>query len=525
MLQTCGRLPTLLFAAALVVSAAACGDIEVPAGESGVDTSDPADTSDTSGAVDDDTAQEDAACIPTTCDAEGANCGVVDDGCGGTMSCGLCSPLNECGGGGTPNVCGCTPDCEGKSCGGDGCGGKCGTCESPTPHCSAGQCTVDECVPDCEGRECGPDGCGDICGSCSGNDACADGVCECQPQCEGKSCGDDGCGGTCGECTGDELVCQAGQCQDTPCEPDCTDKSCGDDGCGGSCGTCTGAHEICYDGSCACKPDCGGLVCGPDGCGGDCGICDEGEVCDGGQCECAPDCDGNACGPDGCGGECGACGSGEICTGGQCEPETTVTGCDGYCGSQSPAGCSCDEACFEAGDCCEDVCEVCGDLAGCTTCEPQCDGKECGDDGCGGTCGACKPDYVCGPEFTCEYWLDPWIGKYTGTANGFVLKEQVCAGEFQLEVNPSTAPVIEGEGFCEGKTGTVEFHIVESDLVEPGQFEGVILSKDPKGEEAKMTFQGQFDGKPPEEGFVNVTVEGPDGKSGLWFDLSGAWGK
>ncbi len=29
-------------------------------------------------------------CSPTSCEAEGASCGRLDDGCGGTLSCGAC---------------------------------------------------------------------------------------------------------------------------------------------------------------------------------------------------------------------------------------------------------------------------------------------------------------------------------------------------------------------------------------------------------------------------------------------------
>jgi hypothetical protein len=47
-----------------------------------------------------------AGCVPTTCAAQGANCGSVADGCGGTLSCGDCIQPDTCGGGGLPNVCG-----------------------------------------------------------------------------------------------------------------------------------------------------------------------------------------------------------------------------------------------------------------------------------------------------------------------------------------------------------------------------------------------------------------------------------
>ena len=81
-------------------------------------------------------------CSPTTCSAQGKNCGSIADGCGGTLSCGSCSSPQSCGGGGTANVCGggttCKPTtcaAQGKNCGSiaDGCGGtlSCGSCTSP----------------------------------------------------------------------------------------------------------------------------------------------------------------------------------------------------------------------------------------------------------------------------------------------------------------------------------------------------------------------------------------------------------
>jgi len=103
------------------------------------------------------------------------------------------------------------------------------------------------CVPQCEGKQCGPDGCGGKCGSCTGTDVCnmETGQCvPCEPKCEGKQCGPDGCGGTCGTCTGTD-VCneETGQC--VPCEPKCDGKECGPDGCGGECGTCPSDKPVC----------------------------------------------------------------------------------------------------------------------------------------------------------------------------------------------------------------------------------------------------------------------------------------
>ncbi len=49
-----------------------------------------------------------AACQPRSC-ADSGQCGVIPDGCGGTIDCGGCTAPATCGGGGTPNVCVCTP--------------------------------------------------------------------------------------------------------------------------------------------------------------------------------------------------------------------------------------------------------------------------------------------------------------------------------------------------------------------------------------------------------------------------------
>jgi len=91
-----------------------------------------------------------APCTPTTCAAKGLNCGTIPDGCGGTLTCGVCAAPQTCGGGGVANVCGvCTPTtCAalGKDCGTipDGCGGTltCGVCTAPQTCGGAGIANV-----------------------------------------------------------------------------------------------------------------------------------------------------------------------------------------------------------------------------------------------------------------------------------------------------------------------------------------------------------------------------------------------
>ncbi len=50
-------------------------------------------------------------CTPRTCADLGINCGPAGDGCGGALSCGTCSGLDICGGGGVPGVCGNSTPC------------------------------------------------------------------------------------------------------------------------------------------------------------------------------------------------------------------------------------------------------------------------------------------------------------------------------------------------------------------------------------------------------------------------------
>jgi hypothetical protein len=77
-------------------------------------------------------------------------------------------------GGADEGPSGCEPECTGRECGTDGCGGTCGTCSTGT--CLAGSC----CFPDCTGRICGSDGCGGSCGECGdrGEDCNVNGQCE-----------------------------------------------------------------------------------------------------------------------------------------------------------------------------------------------------------------------------------------------------------------------------------------------------------------------------------------------------------
>jgi agmatine/peptidylarginine deiminase len=144
------------------------------------------------------------------------------------------------------------------------------------------------CVPNCAGKQCGDDGCGGSCGTCPSGKTCQNYQCVgCTPNCAGKECGDDGCGGSCGACPSGYDCSTTGKCIPW-CTRDCTNKECGDDNCGGSCGTCP-SGKTCQNYQCVeiCVPNCAGKECGDNGCGGSCGECKPGYTCDGFYCKLA----------------------------------------------------------------------------------------------------------------------------------------------------------------------------------------------------------------------------------------------
>ena len=175
----------------------------------------------------------------------------------------------------------------------------------------------------------------------------------CIPHCEGKVCGDDGCGEPCGQCPGKQL-CVAGacviggMCPNGMCELN-LGETC--DSCPADCACESG--DVCLELGC-CTPSCGLAECGDDGCGGSCGECTEPFGCSGSICVLT-------------GGTCGD---------GSCEP-AAFEDC-----KTCAVDCACaggDTCLFESGECCT----------------PACDGKDCGDDGCGGSCGGCAAGFTC----------------------------------------------------------------------------------------------------------------------------------
>ena len=136
----------------------------------------------------------------------------------------------------------CVPDCSGKECGEDGCGGECGACEDgidcTQPMCIDGTCEfvlkadfcfIDEtCVqsgnqhPDDACQWCAPGVADDAWSPAPDGDPCDEGwvcyegaCCNKAANCEGKACGDDGCGGGCDPGCKDYFTCLDGACSPT----------------------------------------------------------------------------------------------------------------------------------------------------------------------------------------------------------------------------------------------------------------------------------------------------------------------
>ncbi len=287
-------------------------------------------------------------------------------------------PAATCGPGTVLSGGACVPDGDVTTCG-DGTSWVDGVCLGTAPADTAADASDVASATDALADA--ADGAGDV---------TATGAVGCQPACKpGFACFQGVClaqgppdGWTCAASTyADSATCNCG-CGGV--DPDCNNT-------GAPVVGCPGAKACNADGTCPpCQADCVGKTCGDNGCGGVCGEClDPTEpICAAGKCSpCIPNCAGLACGGDGCGGSCGSCPNDKLCSLGVCVAPALEASCVGYCGKVAPSGCACTAECAAKGTCCIDV-DVCGCIA-------ACDGKSCGDDGCGGTCGACGNGEIC----------------------------------------------------------------------------------------------------------------------------------
>jgi hypothetical protein len=312
------------------------------------------------------------------------------DACTGHGAC--VADVCQCQAGWKGPFCESSEDCGDGSCGAIEnckiCEADCGTCPDP---CGDGSChkglgeTCETCASDCGACSCGDGQCAatESCESCPGDcgacPVCGDEVCQgaapgaATPASQAESCAT--CPSDCGPCVGD---CCASSESNNVWKPGggCNDQAVAQCVCTLDAACCTfGWPEHCLDKAIA---SCG-LKC------------------------CTPSCTGAECGGDGCGGSCGTCASNEVCLGNQCEP-LSPTCCDPQGVEGCPQDTDCEACvCGLQGSCCDGAwgteCSTlahyqCNAACGCG-CVPQCQGKKCGDDGCGGSCGACAAGAAC----------------------------------------------------------------------------------------------------------------------------------
>lgn len=309
------------------------------------------------------------------------------------------------------------------------------------------------CVPNCDGRTCGPSGCpGYSCGMCAPGSycgkqfSCVEG--ECEPgttKCDGEGvsvCAGDGSAWEATYACPDGLICEDGAC--------------------------AGGEDVCVPGESVCQGG-GVAICNNDGSGyGAPAPCPTGMACVDGKCEqsgqlCTPGlkmCQANTivtCNTDGTAWEQPfACPDGTACVGAECQQQQ-VKDCSDLlfcmaglnCGDP---GASCLAQCFgevsnpvaalgmDVYACIFDLCGKWGpgepcfqtqQITGCAaefaacknsrTCQPDCAGKECGSNGCGGQCGICPAGVAC-VNGKCDVGAGCGDIVYQGCCDGNTLK-------------------------------------------------------------------------------------------------------
>lgn len=172
-----------------------------------------------------------------------------------------------------------------------------------------------------------------------------------------------------------------------------------------------------------------------------------------GECILIPTADGAECDDE------NPCTTKDECTGGSCAglplPSICPAG-ETFCAGASV--CLCD-AC---GNSCQEVLEVCDgpaffcEAGECVACEPGCQPEQCGDDGCGGSCGTCPGTSTCSPQGECVCgcpdWGDLVCDPATGTTYPSACKA-ACAGVDETQLggcgavcytSPDAVPADEG---------------------------------------------------------------------------------
>jgi len=336
-------------------------------------------------------------CTTDVCDEASGSCQWIPQSSG----CKSCASKN------------CNPSCKKKTCGDDGCGGSCGTCNSAIGEvCNAGVCQVSTQPGTCAspldlvGLLTAGDGSGAVpninalSGSFTLNGDNSDGINAIQPICNTQSTATEKVYIITIPATSTSVgvdIRMSGldsvlQLQSDSCLNPSTSSiltRCSDDAvppgdlgsrvtamlqpghtywvvCDGYSASQTGPFKLDVLFVPSCVPNCDARFCGPDpNCGANCGLCSSGLVCNsGGRCSastCVPNCKGRNCGDDGCGGSCGTCQAGELCprdTGKcksfpECDGRTPI--CKGGAGCGKSGYCGTDCTCYKLGEATPDL--------------------------------------------------------------------------------------------------------------------------------------------------------------------------
>lgn len=358
------------------------------------------------------------------------------------------------------------------------------------------------CTPDCKGKACGDDGCGGECSvcpvmACKGKAECVDNNCQYTPVVcdDGNACTNDVCDEATSACVYDAVVCDDGDL----CSMDSCDVV---KGCESTPKDCTQEPGVngCWTGFC--DPTTGG-------CGYQPVVCDDGNPCTTDSCDKDQGCvyipdtcdDGNACTNDVCDVETGYCQNVlVICNDGLDYTTDYCNQATGGCESVVIAGtCLKDTDCADGNPCTEDVCNsitrqcnlvqmVCDDGNSCTIekCQPAPIGvlgyicvmdswKDCDDDDsctwdfCNADTGVCSHEQIpncCANDDDCG--IDSWCntqdqdgrcwqlncvsdecGGYAGNGNHHCEEWSASQGTICDDHNSTTIKsVCDGQGNC-----------------------------------------------------------------------------
>jgi hypothetical protein len=291
-------------------------------------------------------------------------------------------------------------------------------CCSGETACREGRCSNPECAP--------------VAGSCLSDGECCSGLCDfgvCRTRLlfSGEACQADGqcasgqCDGVCADCLAKGMICGqfvAGRCCGT-CD-EMTDRCTGNGLAAPARAQCS-KPEHCRSGLCAASGLCSACsVAGP---------CSEDFEC------CSNDCDAGSCSP------CTWTGAPAPLP--DVPPDTVPDSTAVQCCDGTPPS-------------------IVGGLVQC--CQPQCDGIECGDDGCMGSCGSCAVGSICAAG-KCEVCTPNCSGRACGDDGcggscGPCSKPDTCKNGQCVACIPSCAGKVCGGDGCGGSCGECDGDLV-----------------------------------------------------------------